>query len=96
LDSIAALQPIDANVDSPRSRPEPTLLRDHLVAALGCSHFELGRLLRERIAPLPVRIDGVILWYEDEAKLAAPRCRDAVAYWRRRREQQGQQARSAA
>jgi hypothetical protein len=67
--------------------PTPTLYRDSFVTALGCSHFELGRLLRERIAPLPVRIDGVILWYEDEARAALDKCREALNYWRRRREQ---------
>lgn len=69
------------------NHPTPTMYRDTLVAALDCSHFELGRLLRERIAPLPVRLDGVILWYEDEARAALDKCRDALDYWRRRREQ---------
>ena len=70
-----------------RQRPAPTLLRDHLISLLGCSHFELGRLLREKIAPLPVRIDGLILWYEDESREAVKRCSEAVEYWRRRRSQ---------
>ncbi len=70
-----------------RQRPAPTLLRDHLIGLLGCSHFELGRLLREKIAPLPVRLDGLILWYEDEAREAKQRCDDAISYWRKRRAQ---------
>lgn len=69
----------------------PTLLRDNVVAQLACTHFELGRLLRERIAPLPVRLDSVILWWQDELEAAAGHCREAVAYWRRRRDQQAQQ-----
>lgn len=82
---------------APASRAIPTMLRDHVVAALSVSHFELGRLLRERIAPLPVRLDGVILWHEDEVKAAYKRCGEAAAYWRRRREQQaGPQAQKAA
>lgn len=68
-------------------RPMPTVYRDHLVTALACSHFELGRLLREKIAPLPVRLDGTILWYEDEIASAAERCKKALDYWRKRREQ---------
>jgi predicted DNA-binding transcriptional regulator AlpA len=72
---------------SGRQRPAPALLRDHLIALLGCSHFELGRLLREKIAPLPVRLDGLILWYEDEAREAIARCQDATNYWRKRRAQ---------
>jgi hypothetical protein len=72
---------------APQQRRQPTLTRDNLIVALGCTHFELGRLLRERIAPLPVRLDGVILWFEDECRAAAARCQESVAYWRRRREQ---------
>lgn len=68
------------------TRPTPTMYRDTLVSALGCSHFELGRLIREKIAPTPVRIDGVILWYEDECRAALDACRDALTYWRRRRD----------
>jgi hypothetical protein len=92
---IPAVASAVAGIDAAIARPEPTMLRDNLVAFLGCTHFELGRLLRERIAPLPVRLDSVILWYQDEAEAAAPRCKEAVAYWRRRREQQGQTPRSA-
>jgi hypothetical protein len=43
-----------------------TLTREQVAARFQCSHAELGRLLRERIAPLPVRVEGAILWFEDE------------------------------
>lgn len=81
---------------APQQRRQPTLTRDNLIAALGCTHFEVGRLLREKIAPLPVRLEGVILFYEDECQAAASRCRESVAYWRRRREQAGTPVRNAA
>ena len=48
--------------------PTPSLTRDQLASLFECSHAELGRLLRERNAPLPVRIEGAILWFEDEAR----------------------------
>ena len=31
---------------------------------------ELGRLLRERLVPMPVRIEGAILWFADEVAIA--------------------------
>lgn len=49
---------------------KPTLTRDKVAAALACSHAELSRLLREKRAPLPVKIDGAVLWYEDEVEAA--------------------------
>lgn len=59
--------------------------RDDVAKSLGVSHFELGRLLREHIAPLPVRFDGVIFWYADELEEARADCLKAVERWRQRR-----------
>lgn len=42
------------------------LTREQLTQAYQCSHAELGRLLRDKIAPLPIRIDGTIYWFADE------------------------------
>lgn len=41
--------------------------RENLTQLYRCSHGELGRLLSRKMAPLPVRIDGAILWFTDEA-----------------------------
>jgi predicted DNA-binding transcriptional regulator AlpA len=49
----------------------PALTREQVASRYACSHAELGRLLRERRAPLPVRIEGAILWYHDEIETAA-------------------------
>lgn len=49
---------------------QPTVTRDQLATAFQCSHAELGRLLRERFAPMPVRIEGAILWFADEVTTA--------------------------
>lgn len=48
----------------------PTLDQHQVTLVLKCSHAELLRLLRERRAPLPVRLDGAIRWYEDEVQKA--------------------------
>ena len=46
----------------------PELTRSQTAAALSCTHAELGRLLREKRAPLPVRVAGVALWFRDEVE----------------------------
>lgn len=51
-------------------RPVPTVTRDQLATTFSCSHAELGRLLRERLVPMPVRIEGAILWFADEVAIA--------------------------
>lgn len=40
--------------------------REQLTQIYRCSHAELGRILRDKIAPLPIRVDGVIYWFADE------------------------------
>lgn len=51
------------------STAKPLVLdRENLAKFYGCSHGELGRLLREKKCPLPVRMDGNILWYLDEVE----------------------------
>lgn len=51
----------------------PTLSRDQLVNIYGVSQGYLGYLLREKKIPLPVRICGEILWYEDEVTASLPK-----------------------
>jgi hypothetical protein len=41
--------------------------RENMTSLYRCSHGELGRLLSRKMAPLPIRIDGQILWFVDEA-----------------------------
>jgi hypothetical protein len=41
--------------------------REHMTVLYRCTHGELGRLLVRRMVPLPVRIEGQILWFTDEA-----------------------------
>jgi len=53
----------------------PTITRDKLVEIYGVSQGYLGYLLREKKVPLPVRINGEILWYSDEVNASLPRIR---------------------
>jgi len=57
--------------------------REQLTQAFQCSHAELGRLLRDKIAPLPIRIDGTIYWFTDEVDAAITRVEKVLE--RRRR-----------
>lgn len=58
--------------------------RENLTLLLKCSHGELGRLLARRMAPLPVRIDGQILWYVDEVIPAQAQVMRTLERWRKR------------
>lgn len=45
-----------------------TLTRDELARIYEVSQGYLGYMLREKKVPLPVRINGEILWYADEVQ----------------------------
>lgn len=57
--------------------------RENLVYLFRCSHGELGRLLRAKLAPLPVRIDGQILWFVDEVLNAQATAARTLNRWHR-------------
>lgn len=59
--------------------------RENLTALFKCSHGELGRLLSRRMAPLPVRIDGAILWWIDEVQNAQATVQRTLERWKTRR-----------
>ncbi len=48
---------------------DATVTRDQLAQTFGATHAELGRLLRERLVPPPVRIEGAIMWFADEVAI---------------------------
>ena len=58
--------------------------RENLTVLFKCSHGELGRLLARKMAPLPVRYDGAILWYVDEALKAQANAMRTLERWRHR------------
>lgn len=86
--------PLDPSVIAPRA-PAPRTVqlpfggsvscftREQLTQLYQCSHAELGRLLRDKIAPLPVRVDGAIYWFADEVSAVLSKVAKAIE--RRRR-----------
>lgn len=58
--------------------------RENVVYIYRCNHGELGRLLRARLCPLPIRIDGAILWYVDEVLKAQPTVTRTLERWKKR------------
>lgn len=55
------------------------LTREQVAARFECSFTELGRLLRERFSPLPVKVNGQILWHADEVAQAEPDVKKLLA-----------------
>lgn len=58
--------------------------RENLTILYHCSHGELGRLLVRKQAPLPVRIEGGIFWFVDEAVNAQAQIMRTLGRWRER------------
>ena len=59
--------------------------REQLTHLYRCTHGELGRLLSRKQAPLPVRVDGQILWHADEAVNQQALVLRTLERWRQRR-----------
>lgn len=59
--------------------------RENLTLLFKCSHGELGRLLARKLAPLPIRYDGQILWYVDEVQQATASVMRTLERWKTRR-----------
>jgi hypothetical protein len=58
--------------------------RENLTRLFRCSHGELGRMLARKMAPLPVRFDGQILWYADECLSAQATVLRTLERWRKK------------
>lgn len=58
--------------------------RENVTQLFRCSHGELGRLACRKMAPLPIRIDGQILWYVDECLAAQAQVMRSLERWRKR------------
>lgn len=57
--------------------------RENLTQLYRCSHGELGRMLVRKMAPLPIRIDGQILWFCDETLNMQAQVIRTLERWRR-------------
>lgn len=58
---------------------QPAVTREELVKIYDVSQGYLGYLLREKKIPLPVRINGEILWYVDEVTSSLPKIQTFLA-----------------
>lgn len=63
----------------------PSITRDELIKIYDISQGYLGYLLREKKVPLPVRINGEILWYLDEVHASLPRIKKLLEQKKRAR-----------
>ena len=77
--------PAPRNVTLPLGGAAAMYTRENLTVLFKCSHGELGRLLARKMAPLPVRIDGAILWYIDEVQNAQAQVMRTLERWKVRR-----------
>jgi len=77
--------PAPRNVNLPLGGAGSMYTRENLTVLFKCSHGELGRLLARRMAPLPVRIDGQILWWIDEVQNAQATVLRTLERWKQRR-----------
>jgi hypothetical protein len=83
-------KPDTARVVEPNRVPLPCggdalmYTRENVVYLYRCSHGELGRLLRAKLAPLPIRIDGGIVWFVDEILRAQATVTRTLERWRKR------------
>jgi hypothetical protein len=84
-----AAKPLVRNQMTESTKPAPgaatMYTRENLTVLFKCSHGELGRLLARKMAPLPVRIDGAILWYIDEVQNATAQVVRTLERWKQRR-----------
>lgn len=81
---VAAPNPTPRRVPLPLGGLALMYSREQLAIVYRCSHGELGRMLRAKMAPLPIRLDGQILWYCDEVLGAQASVIRTLERWRRR------------
>ena len=75
--------PTPKTVQLPAGGQAVMYTREHLTIMYRCSHGELGRLLARNMAPLPIRVDGAILWYVDETLRAQAQVLRTLERWRK-------------
>lgn len=71
-EAAPAASPTPRVVQLPLGGSGSFFTREQLTQAYRCNHAELGRLLRDKIAPLPIRVDGTIYWFADEVTASVP------------------------
>lgn len=82
----APTEPTPRSISLPLGGSAQFFTREQMTILYRCSHGELGRLLvRRESAPLPIRVDGQILFYTDEARNAHAQVQRTLERWRHRR-----------
>jgi hypothetical protein len=71
-------------IDLPCSGSMSAYTREQCTQLYHCSHGELGRLLCRKQAPLPIRVDGTILFFVDECLNMQAQVMRTLDRWRRR------------
>lgn len=77
-------QPAPRKIPLPLGGDALMYTRENLTQLYRVSHGELGRLLSRKMGPLPIRIDGQILWYVDEALQMQAQVLRTIERWRKR------------
>jgi hypothetical protein len=78
MDATPRPLPTPRSVPLPGGRTGSFYTREQVTALYGCSHAELGRLLRDKIAPMPIRVDNTTLWYQDEVSASAEKVKHVL------------------
>jgi hypothetical protein len=84
-EQVPAPAPAPRKVNLPLGGAATMFTRENLTVLFKCSHGELGRILARNMAPLPVRIDGQILWHTDEIQNATAQVQRTLERWKTRR-----------
>jgi hypothetical protein len=77
-------QPAPRRIALPLGGDALMYTRENLTQLYRASHGELGRLLARKMAPLPIRLDGQILWYVDESLAMQAQVMRTLERWRKR------------
>lgn len=83
METLTQTAPTPKLVSLPLGGEARCYTREQLTVLYHCSHGELGRLLSRKLAPLPIRHDGAILWHVDEALNAQAQVLRTLERWRK-------------
>lgn len=79
-----AAAPAPKPIPLPLGGPALMYTREMVTVLLRCSHGELGRMLSRKMAPLPIRVEGQILFFVDECLNMQAQCLRTLERWRKR------------
>ena len=83
METVTQTTPSPKLVNLPLGGTASCYTREQMTVLYHCSHGELGRLLSRKLAPLPIRHDGAILWHVDEALTSQAQVTRTLERWRK-------------